>query len=64
MIIYHYIYKQFFFRFLKFGAMARFLLTFVVVAIISTSTHVDGNALDGDDKIEDIELRSGNKCST
>jgi len=32
--------------------MGRFLLTFVVVAIISTSTHVDGKAVD------DVELRA------
>merc|ERR1711881_521945 len=42
---------------LKFGAMDRFLLTFVVVAILSTSTHVGGKALD--ERIDDIELRSG-----
>merc|ERR1711981_710994 len=42
--------------------MDSFLLTFVVVAIISTSTHVDSKVLHEtmyqDDRIEDIELRS------
>ena len=63
--MYVYIDKHYLSRFLnslKFEAMDSFLLTFVVVAIISTSTHVDGKYLD--DRIDDVELRSGNKYST
>merc|ERR1711881_290584 len=47
---------------LTFEAMDRFLLSFVVVAIIATSTHVGGKDADETkiqkDRIDDLELRS------
>merc|ERR1739848_616343 len=47
---------------LTFEAMDRFLLAFVVVAIIATSTHVGGKDIDETefqkDRIDDLELRS------